>query len=280
MKLFFVIIVFIYSKLVLSDEALKTKNEITAKNPTLLAGVTLSQYRYSEPGFISHAGVLIGAWMHFNYSLLNQLEAELRTDLFSGHLDYDGALCDINTNQCTAYQAKTNVLILNIVQRFIFHITDELSVFLGLGDKYLYDRGESAAFYRRLGNYLYVPLGMTYQNKLEDQESQFVFDAEYDFFLNGQIESKLSDLGSKYSDINHRQNQGRAYKFSIAYEKLNSSLTRPWKLEIFYEKWSIDQSEQVELLIDGQKSGRFFTEPQNYSENVGLKLGWIYNPDL
>ena len=72
MKLFFVIIVFIYSKLVLSDEALKTKNEITAKNPTLLAGVTLSQYRYSEPGFISHAGVLIGAWMHFNYSLLNQ----------------------------------------------------------------------------------------------------------------------------------------------------------------------------------------------------------------
>jgi hypothetical protein len=243
---------------------------------SLKVGAGLSYYRYVEPGLISHTGMLIGAWANWDYKLMSGLKGQIFADLMTGTLNYDGAICDIKTNACTSYKAKTNLLLLKTSHRFTYQLQNDWAILTGLGYRYLFDKGEGPAFYRRIGNYVYLPVGFNYQHAM-DERAVLSFDFEYDYFLTGQMESKLSDVNSTWDDVRHKQNKGSAYKIAIGYEPLYlGSSTRPVSVYLVYEYWSIADSDSAELIINGKGSGNYFIEPKNFSELIALKAAWSY----
>lgn len=247
-----------------------------AEGLSLHAGPEFDFYHYEEPGVVDHSGLLIGAWLKWAY-FLPYYRGEVQGDLKTGQLDYSGSICNITTNICTAYKAKTNVVILKLAHRFQYSMDDDLSLFAGLGYRYLYDKGEGSGFYRRIGQYFYLPVGLTTKYSVNSGQSFLVFDFEYDHFISGQIESKLSDTNQTYSDVKHSQNQGRAFKLNFGYESVaTSEIPKPWNYYLIYEKWLLEQTDDAMLLINGSNSGKSLTEPKNYSEMIGLKIGWNY----
>lgn len=246
----------------------------------LKVGASLQNYRYEEPALMSHTGVLIGAWLDWLYKVpyyTGSLHAEMNT----GKLDYNGALCDVNTGDCHEYKSKTNDVILRATHRFSFS-ADEIfqhpvQIFFGVGYRYLYDKGDGVGFYRRIGQYWILPVGFTTSVMWNELKTKVVFDYEFDYFLAGAIESKLSDVNLTYSDVKHLQNRGRAQRLIVGFEpQPEPDHPHPWMFYFFYENWSIPQSERAELLINGAHSGKFFYEPENRSNAYGIRVGWSY----
>lgn len=249
---------------------------VLPKSLNIKAGATLQNYRYEEPGLISHSGVLIGAWLNWNYEV-PFYKGAVHSEINTGRIDYDGALCDVKTGDCVDYKAKTTELIVRISHRLGLEVTEAFQVFAGLGYRYLYDKGDGAGFYRRIGDYWILPLGFTASLMWSERNTKVIFDYEYDYFLSGKIESKLSDVNSTYSDVKHSQNRGRAQRIMIGFEpQPEAESSRPWMFYFFYENWSIPQSERAELFIGGEHSGKFFYEPENLSNAYGLRVGWAY----
>lgn len=239
-------------------------------------GASLQSYRYVEPGLVSHSGVLIGAWLNWLYQV-PFYTGEIQSEIASGQLDYSGALCDVNTGDCLAYKAKTSELIVKISHRLGWQLHETTRLFLGLGYRFLFDKGEGVGFYRRVGQYWYLPLGFSSTVVWKELNTHLIFDLEYGFFLKGAMESKLSDVNSTYSDIRHTQDRGQTWRFSVGLEPQASVDTpRPWIFSVFYEGWSIPQSEKAELLISGQHVGKYYYEPENHSSAYGLRVGWFY----
>lgn len=240
------------------------------------AGASLQNYRYEEPGLISHTGILIGAWLNWNYDV-PYYKGAVHAEINTGHIDYDGALCDVNSGNCVDYKSKTSELIIRLSHRLGIEITDNFQIFAGVGYRYLFDKGEGAGFYRRIGDYWILPLGFTSSIMWDELNTKVVFDYEYDHFLFGQIQSKLSDVNSTYSDVKHPQNRGRAQRIMLGFEPLpDVDSPHPWMFYFFFEDWAIPQSERAELLINGAHSGKFFYEPENRSNAYGLRVGWSY----
>ncbi len=243
---------------------------------SLKVGASLAYYRYVEPTLISQTGFLIGAWLNWDYHLLFY-RGVLQAEIHNGELNYDGAICQIKTNQCSDYKAKTTDLIFKLAHRFTYDFNDTFSAFAGLGYRFLYDKGEGSGFYRRTGQYLYVPVGFSTRLEMNSWPGVLIFEAEYDYFLNGAIESKLSDVNSAYSDVNHKQNKGYAVRLTLSFEaQKKPDDLRAWNYGVYTERWSIAKSDRAELLENGVSSGTFFYEPENFSETLGLKVGFSY----
>jgi len=249
---------------------------LLSKPLNIKAGATLQNYRYEEPGLMSHTGILIGAWLNWNYEV-PFYKGAVQSEINTGRIDYDGALCDVNSGNCVEYKSKTNDLIFRVSHRLGFEVNEQLQLFVGLGYRYLFDKGEGTGFYRRVGEYWMLPFGFSTCVMWTELNTKVVFDYEYDHFIAGKIESKLSDVNSTYSDVKHLQNKGRAQRLMVGFEpQVEVDNPHPWMFYFFYENWAIPQSESAELLINGQRSGQLFYEPENRSNAYGLRIGWAY----
>ncbi len=246
-------------------------------------GVLLENYRYAEPGLITHSGFLVGlrgvaSWAHSDLNsdlsstsgtFLSRFSSSILGDLATGTLNYDGALCDVNTNVCTPYKAKTYDILLRLTYRFEYLISEKMQIFIGPGFRYILDQGQGSGFYTRMGTYLFLPAGFTYYFK------DYNFEFEYDFFLQGKMNSKLSEVNSTYGDITHSQPQGRAYKVTVSrfFENLG---VRPLNFSIYYEKREVESSGLEQLRVNQQPSGIFFREPKNFTEVLGVRASFLY----
>ena len=253
-------------------------DELSPKVYPVKAGATLQYYRYVEPALISHTGFFIGAWVDFDYEV-PIFSGKVQADLLSGQLNYDGAICDISTtpNTCRSYKAKTNDLIFKVAHRLAFQVTDQFDIFAGLGYRYLYDKGDGPGFYARTGQYIYAPVGFTVKHQLSDDRGLLNLDFEYATFLSGVMESQLSNVNRSYSDVKHKQNKGSVVRISLGFAQTKQpDDLRPWFYSAYFEQWSIAKSDEVELLINGVRSGKSIIEPENFSESIGIKVGFGY----
>ena len=223
----------------------------------------------AEPGLIADSGYLFGVYGDASFSISKLIRGILTADFASGTLNYDGSVCNINTGSCTDYSAKTQDVIIHVTQRFDFELSERVSLFMGPGFRVLIDKGVGSGFYTRFGTYLYAPLGITFQ--LPRSEGIYVLDLEYDLFLRGTMKSYLSETNSKYSDINHTQTNGSGFRFSVKDQTV--FYDRSVSFLLFYENWSIGDSDPQPLMINGAPSGKFYSEPKNFTDAVGLGLG-------
>ena len=195
-----------------------------------------------------------------------------------GRLDYDGSLCNIKTEQCSDLKAKTQLVIFKVAHHFKFEFKPEAFIYLGLGYKYLYDKGEGLGFYGRLGQYIYLPIGIYYRLPQWGTFQKLGLSVEYAPTLLGGIDTFMSDVNSTYSNLRFDQNKAKAYKFTLSYQpKMRLfNFSEDWILQFYFEKWDIEQSNKVELLVSNVRSGKYYIEPANYSENTGLRVGFHY----
>ncbi len=232
-------------------------------------GVQLENYRYVEPGLISHTGILFGVYGIAAWSYSENASGLILGQINSGELNYDGALCDVNTNVCTSYKAKTNDVILRLTHRFDYLLFGKLHLFIGPGFRYLLDRGQGTGFYTRMATYFFMPAGFSVD------VAHYKFEVEYDFLLRGMIKSHLSEVNSTYDDITHSQEDGKAFRVT-ALARFSQLTTLPVELGLYYEKRELPSSDLKELRINKLPSGQFYKEPENITEALGVKLGVIY----
>jgi hypothetical protein len=246
-------------------------NTVRAASPDLKTqeiselGLSLSSYKYQEPGLMSLEGTKFG--LDFNATNVLQNDNFIRGDLrFAfGSVDY--------TSNGTG--SASGLPDWYIEGRVLFG-TDwstkdsVFSPYTGLGYRYLFNdaRGISsngASGYRRESNYIYLPVGVIHRTTFQDR-SKLISTLEYDHLLAGKQVTSLSDVpGAGYSDFTNTQGSGYGLKLSIMYENDNGAIGP------YVHYWNIDQSDMTLVYRFGVPNS-YWVEPKNNTVEFGLKV--------
>lgn len=141
------------------------------------------------------------------------------------------------------------------------------TIYMGIGYRYLNDDSSGmtsstgALGYERESNYLYIPIGLKTIGNLKNGWS-FGATAEFDFFLLGQQNSHLSDIG--FVDIENEQDSGYGLRGSVRFQKHGKKTD--FIIEPFIRYWNIDRSDVVLGVY----------EPENETIEYGISLIWRF----
>jgi hypothetical protein len=241
---------------------------------TLKFGVI--KYDYSEPGVMSINGYLLdldGSYRYdFNSShFLDWFLFDL--DFAFGSPTYDGANVSVTTGIVTPVQEKSRDVMLNLQPKLGFLLTEsggmKLDLVFGLGYWHLTNKIQGGGAYLREITYIYFPMALEGKFQLSNDYSLNVA-TQYNMLLRGKVESQLSDLGLGWPDAENDLSSGSGYKF-LARGTLLSSTYQPF-LELYFQKWDIEQSEVIFI----PAAGRVFWEPKNNTQMIGLNYGFSF----
>jgi hypothetical protein len=224
-------------------------------------GLSLSSYQYQEPGIMSLKGSKLGLDLRTTRVLQN--EQFIRGDLryAFGSVDYTGTG---SLSGLPDWYIEARGLVGKD-----WTINDAvLSPYIGLGYRYLSNdaRGISstgASGYRRVSNYIYLPIGVIHRITFNVQ-ARLLTELEYDYLISGTQISRLSDAGLGYGDITNTQSSGYGLKLSLMYEKDN------WAIGPYLHQWNIDQSDNALVYQNGVPVGIGW-EPKNDTVEFGMK---------
>lgn len=236
----------------------KTRVVIRLKRQELTLGGELRQYKYSEPGFVTHEGLMYGGYADYLYRFTPGTSVSLGGNLIYGSINYDGGLCD-EFGACEPYKSTTNDLIMRAHSRVHINPNSNISLQIGLGIRYLSDKGQGQGFYLRTGTWFYVPVAVGVSVPL-DNKAKLIFLTEYDAVVSGGLRSNLSEVDTDYSDV-YMSQTGNGLIVKAGYE------WDQFKISAFYETWSLNESAPVTT------GGSTFVEPKNQSQSFGLQLG-------
>ncbi len=225
-------------------------------------GGEIRYYNYTEPGFVSHMGLLYGMWGEWLWtSALGN--GKIYGNLLYGPLVYDGQACKISGGSCVPLSATTQDIITKVNTRLEFKLNSAYYLFLGVGFRYLYDKGEGSSFYTRTGKWAYIPVGGGVN--FETVMGKILIDFEYDYTVYGNVKSSLSEVSRLLNDITSNQKGGYGLVAN-----LGMSINKSLNAYLVYESWNAGDS-------DIQMSGsQFFQEPANNSQSYGVKLGYLF----
>jgi len=227
-------------------------------------GLSLSTYKYQEPGLMSSKGAKLGLDVHGTEVLPTQyfISSDL---LFSyGSVDYSSPISGTASGEPDWY-IEARVLVGKDwpLKNSVF------SPYTGLGYRYLFNdaRGISSTGstgYRRESNYIYLPVGVVHRTTL-NKLSKLVSTLEYDHLLEGKQASRLSDTGF-LNDVSNTQSSGFGLKLSVIYENDN------WAIGPFAHYWNISKSNTMPVYFsDGTLAGTG-VEPKNNTVEFGLRV--------
>ena len=253
--------------------ATKTANEL---------GVTVSNYKYTEPGVMSIKATKIG----FDYTGTYAIGAEFpnRNDgwFVRGDVRYATGKGDYSSNTTGTLNDRPDWYyeVRGLVGRD-FNFSDyTLSPYAGLGYRHLFNdlRGLSstgAAGYRRESNYTTLPLGVTHKMNLASQ-ARLLTTVEYSHLIRGRQETKFSDIiGSNgivaAQDAENRQRRGYGMRLGVSYQM------DQWSVGPFVHFWKIKESDTVSVTrsVVGPVTLRVF-EPANKVTEFGVKAVYTF----
>lgn len=226
-------------------------------------GLSLSSYKYEEPGIMSLTGGKIGVDLRLAKVLSDEwnIRGEFRNAF--GTVDYDSNSTGSASGNWDQY-IEARFL---VGKDWVFNKV-ALSPYTGAGYRYLYNdgRGNTSTSnwgYRRESNYYYWPVGIILRFAIGGQ-ARLVNTLEYDHLLKGKQISRLSDGGQGDSDLTNKQTKGYGLKLSVNYEKDN------WAIGPFVHYWNIGQSDYVPWITNGTQNGWGY-EPKNNTVEIGFK---------
>lgn len=229
------------------------------------AGVQLSGYRYTEPDIdVRIDGGQVGGRFAYTFGITRSMFGRVDARLAYGELDYSGS---------GTAEAQPNSIfeVRNVFGRD--HYVAEglmLTPYVGIGYRSLYSdlRGASstgAVGYRRYSRYLYLPIGLAARFNAEDQWV-VAPTIEYDYFIRGKQETKLSDTGIPgLPDVENTQHKGVGYRASLMFENGHLSFG-PW-----IHVWRIEDSDIVRI---SPTTG--VLEPQNETREAGVEVNYRF----
>lgn len=140
---------------------------------------------------------------------------------------------------------------------------NEFALYIGLGARYLYNASgyrlssTGHAGYDRISRYLYAPVGIRIAN--ENINTAIIFNLEFDYFIQGIQDSKLSQVGPSYSDVTHSQDSGYGIKLTAGFFGVQQDTGG---FELYLDLWDIDDS----------KPASGFYEPRNVTTEFGIRI--------
>jgi len=229
-------------------------------------GGQVSKYHYEEPDFMNLKGNQFGAVGAYTFTSPNRVYSRIDGRVAYGSLKYEGSGTRDNIPNWIAEARAV------IGRDFLVSDNVALSPYIGLGYRYLYNdlRGYAVVGnttyvgYRRYSHYVYAPVGVTLRMRTGDQWV-IAPTLEYDAFLGGRQQSKLSDTGLGYSDASNEQDTGRGYRASLMVEKGH------WSFGPWLQYWNIKDSDVVPIGL-----GKAAMEPANWTREYGLELRYRF----
>ena len=242
-----------------TDLATKTGNNV---------GVTLTGYKYDEPGTMTLKATKVGLDYTGTYAIGSQWPNRnegwfLRTDVrfATGKADYSSPISGtLNDREDWYYEVR------GLVGKDFDMGSYVLAPYIGVGFRHLYNdlRGITTTFargYRRESNYTTLPIGVTHKMNLSGG-SQLHTTVEYMHLIKGQQKSKLTDSNPLTPDVS--LNQGSGYGLRL------SSMMRfdTWSVGPTLTYWNISQSDfgGIPLVF----------EPKNKTYEFGIKAAYHF----
>jgi len=245
---------------------------------------SVSQFSYSEPGYMEDTGVMYGltasySWRGENLGPIEMIKAEA-TALWGG-VDYS------SFGAGSIHGIPDSI----IETRFLFGTNlfrqgqTVFTPYVGLGYRRLTDKSEglvstTGAFgYDRQSNYYYSPIGIEISSNLETGLTVGGI-LEYDFFVDGtQVTSVPRDMltnGAAVSgNFTNDQNHGYGLRASLKILKNISNACR-LVFEPYYRYWNIKVSKPDSIVkTETGNLQKIITvvEPGNNSSEYGIKVG-------
>ena len=229
-------------------------------------GIEGADYHYSEPNFARLDGGSFGANATYTYKWSNDLvfKANVIADFGTLHYSSNGAGTSDDTDLYTQdYRALFG-------KELPFGRHNTVLPYIGLGFRMLFDAdgdqltSAGAVGYDRRSEYLYIPLGATFDFKLGSW--RILPTAEYDYLIHGWQTSYLRDIGYD-QNLTNDQTHGYGLRGSL--------MVKPpidfYNLTVgpYVRYWNIGQSNLQALTVGGVNAGYGF-EPQNETTEVGL----------
>lgn len=228
-------------------------------------GGQISTYKYEEPDFMELEGTRFGGFGAYTGINPNGLYGRIDLRVSYGRLDYSSVGTGTSSD-VPDWLAETRAV---VGKDFRVHDGLVLSPYIGLGYRWLYNdlRGYSstnAVGYRRYSHYWYAPIGLTLRM---GAGAGWVFapTVEYDAFIEGKQETKLTDTGLGFNDATNEQDRGRGYRVYLMFE------SRQWAFGPWFHYWDIKDSDIVP--IGGGFGG---LEPANTTKEYGVDLRYRF----
>jgi len=249
--------------LVFSHTTWALTNDLSTKSGNDI-GCSLSYYQYTEPGIMKLLGAKLGADIRTTQALPESRFARGELRFALGTVKYGSNGTGSSENNPDWYLEGRG-----LIGADWNYLNAVISGYTGLGYRFLFNdiRGTTtsgAAGYRRMSNYLYLPLGISHRSQIDGQ-AKLTGTLELDFLLAGKQYSQLSDTGLGYADISNTQHSGYGLRFSLIQEVDNISVG-PY---LYY--WNIKKSNVVPEIQNGAWTGYGLVEPQNNTLEIGLK---------
>ncbi|MFM9969234.1 MAG: outer membrane beta-barrel protein [Burkholderiales bacterium] len=224
-------------------------------------GVTVTGYKYDEPGFATWKATKIGFEYSGTYAIGSEFPNRsegwfLRGDVryANGKTDYSSSISgNINNAPDRYYEVR------GLVGKDFYFSDYTLSPYVGLGYRYLYNdiRGVSttgARGYRRESHYTSLPIGVIHKMNLANQ-SQLVSTVEFSKLIRGEQEAKLSDALPATPDVSLKQRSGYGLRLGTM---------------VRFDNWSVGPTLMFWRIKESDKAG-FIFEPRNSTYEFGVK---------
>ena len=222
--------------------------DLATKTETKL-GLTLSDYTYEEPGYMSLKAKKIGLVYTSTYALGGQWPNPENAWFLRGDLSYSNGKADYQSpisgtlNGTTDWYFEARALL----GRDFNMGSYMLAPFIGVGFRHLFnDLG-----YQRESNYTSLPIGVTHKMHLSDQ-SQLMTTVEYMHLIKGVQKAKLAT-----QTVNLAQRSGYGLRLGVM------KRMETWSFGPTLTYWNIGKSD-----VGGQPP---VLEPQNSTLELGLK---------
>ena len=218
----------------------------------LTLDLTMNDVSYEEPGVMTEDGIIGGVRAEFGYGLGESLSVSLGGSYYDGSLYYDGS-----TFGGTPVNTRTTDYFRTLEAKINYIAAPSFVVSVGYAERTWYN--DLIISYRRLTEYEYVPLYLTYFT------GPYYFQFEYDHWLEGLNTSFMSDVGGGRQDIMMKQNDGGGIGLEVG--RIISASPISARIYLKYHKWDVDASETA---FDGVQT---LVEPENNTQTITLGIG-------
>jgi len=211
--------------------------------------------------------------------LNNIFRMELRYAI--GEVDYTGSGTWDNLDE---YMYEVRAI---VGEEFFLNPSLRAIPYVGLGYRYLNNGAEDMparvidgqpyySGYNRESEYWYIPIGVDVQRHLS---GGWVLGGslEYDLWIGGQQTSHFEDMidvdgvPSGWDPMENEQNGGYGLRGSLKLEKVFPRMKLG--IEPYYRYWKVEDSEVESATGPGAPTASGFYEPENKTEEIGVKVG-------
>lgn len=223
---------------------------------------------YDEPDVMHEKGAMLGGFGSWTgYFTKHLLMVNVEAEGVAGPLRYEGGYSD-----GTALKCDTDDYFVSACATFGMGFEFGgigVTPYMGIAGRYWYDKIKATGGYERRIKQYYLPVGVKIISRKGDKWSMGGT-LEGDLLLDGQVKSKLSQVGSDYGDAKNDQEFMKGFGGRVSVFMEYDCGTYALGMEPYFRYWQFDDSEKDLILYDG--SNHNVIEPENKFYMSGIRM--------